>query len=103
MKEIQILVLSSHEEILKTVLRLIHSQPGWEAKGVHSSEEALNLCKQNLFDLILIGSGISDQETWDFKKEVSKINPSLPIIQHYGGGSGLLFGEISQALNLDPA
>jgi len=28
-----------------------------------------------------------------------KVNPAVIIIQHYGGGSGLLNNEILQALN----
>lgn len=100
MKEIKILVLCAHSEILKTILRLIQTQEGWTGIGASVISEALKQGSDSSFDLVLLGSGFSEPEYREFKKEIKKIQPNIPIIQHYGGGSGLLFGEIQYALSL---
>lgn len=60
-------------------------------------EQALMLFKTSSFDLILIGAGLKTEE----EELITNINRSIkkiPVVRHYGGGSGLLFTEIFQAL-----
>jgi hypothetical protein len=46
--------------------------------------------------LILIGAGITENDEKELRKKLKKQN--TPIVNHYGGGSGLLYAEIYQAL-----
>ena len=99
MKErIHILVIGRHEHILETVVRLINAQPNWNARGTMTDEQAIEIFKQETFDLVLIGGGVEEASETKFKMEFEKINPHVKIIRHYGGGSGLLFNEIMEAL-----
>lgn len=96
MKLVQILMVGAHQEILKTILRLINANPEWNAIGAESEAEAIDLFKQKTFDLVLIGAGIQDES--EMKKELMLLQPDIVCIDHYGGGSGLLTSEIIQGL-----
>ena len=98
MQKIQILVICHHEEILQTILRLINNSERWEAVGTADDEKAVELFHQHPFDLILLGSGISEEAEKKLRKIFTHQNPQIKIIQHFGGGSGLLSNEIEAAL-----
>ena len=99
MKKIQILVICNHEEILQTILRLINNNEQWVAIGTGADERAIELFHQHVFDLVLLGSGISEASENKLRKIFVHQNPELKIIQHFGGGSGLLSNEIYAALS----
>lgn len=98
MQPIEILVIGKHEEIMQTIARLINQKEEWQAKLAYSTSEALGLCLNESIRLVLIGAGIADEEISDLKHELAKQRPALPVVKHYGGGSGLLFAEIYQGL-----
>jgi DNA-binding NtrC family response regulator len=102
MKKVQILVICTHEEILQTILRLINNNERWNAAGTSNVENAIELFHQHAFELVLLGSGISGEEENKIKKIFTHQNPQIKIIQHFGGGSGLLSNEIEAALNNNP-
>jgi hypothetical protein len=99
MSKIEILVICRHEGILQTVVRLINNNPEWHGTGAITDDEAITVFTTLHFKLVLLGSGIekeSEDKLWTtFKAH----NPQIIIVEHYGGGSGLLFAEIYQALN----
>jgi hypothetical protein len=99
MKKIQILVICNHEEILQTILRLINNNEKWEAMGTGAEERAIELFHQHTFDLVLLGSGISEESENKLRKIFLHQNPEIMVIQHFGGGSGLLSNEIQAALS----
>jgi len=92
-KEINILVVGKHPEIMKTILRLINNKPGWSGTGAFNANEALD--QVAAADVVLLGAGLSEAETAQLKAGFS-----VSVVQHYGGGSGLLYAEIYQALGL---
>jgi len=96
MKEVEILAVGAHKEILKTVLRLINANEDWNASGAGNEKEAVDLFKQKEFDLVLFGAGIPDEK--ELKKKLQSLNPDIICVDHYGGGSGLLKCEILQGL-----
>lgn len=95
MKKVEILVIGKHPEIMATILRLINNKPEWSGTGVTSVSEAIEKSNDILFNLILLGVGLSEDEKAHLKSYFN-----IPVIQHYGGGSGLLHSEICQALNI---
>lgn len=98
MDKIQILVIGRHKEILETVLRLVNNNAAWSATGAATDEEAIALFTSQYFKLVLLGGGI-EQESEDRLCAAFKTHrPDIIIVQHYGGGSGLLAAEIYQAL-----
>lgn len=96
--KLNILVMGRHPQILETILRLINAQPDWHAIGVLTDNEAIEKFRENNFDLVLIGGGVEEESELKLKVEFEKVNPQIKIIPHYGGGSGLLFNEINEAL-----
>jgi hypothetical protein len=97
--DVKILVIGRHESIMQTVLRLIHEHPGWSALGALTDEEAIFLFETDKFDLVLLGGGVEASSEQYLRATFATINPKIIIIQHYGGGSGLLSNEIMEALD----
>ncbi|WP_179415788.1 hypothetical protein HDF19_20665 [Mucilaginibacter sp. E4BP6] len=98
MEPINILAIGTNTEILPVILRLLNNKPGWQATGASSLTEALAFGSDQKFDLVLIGGGIDNNETLIIKESFI----GTPIAIHYGGGSGLLYAEVYQALNIMP-
>ncbi|MCF8255790.1 MAG: hypothetical protein K9H61_12550 [Bacteroidia bacterium] len=96
---VEILVIGRHPDILATVLKSINKHPNWHSHGAIKDVDALALAQKHTFDLVLLGGGILDEEELKLKKDLLTIQPNLTIIQHFGGGSGLLFNEIQMALD----
>jgi len=99
MKEINILAVGTNTEILPVILRLLNNKPNWQATGASTLTEVLTIAAEKQFDVILIGGGIDEQDTLVIKNAF----PQIPVVLHFGGGSGLLYAEIYQALNIMPA
>ncbi len=98
MKQLSILIIGRHRQIMETVVRLIESQQGWRAKGALTDEEAEVFFQGEKFDLVLIGGGVEETSEQRLREVFLKKNPDIKIIRHYGGGSGLLFNEIHEAV-----
>ncbi|WP_241258581.1 hypothetical protein [Flavobacterium sp. Sr18] len=100
METTNILYIGRHPEILETVIRLINANEIWNGVGVMNDEEAKEIFLKKDFSIVLLGSGIheeSEAELCSFFKNKNP-NPNISIVQHYGGGSGLLKSEILLAL-----
>ena len=95
---ITILVYGKHPDILATVLRLINKTPNWRGEGSTEIEEILDLFRRNSYNLVLLGGGIEAAEEQILRAKLIAINPNIKIIQHYGGGSGLLKAEVELAI-----
>jgi DNA-binding NtrC family response regulator len=103
MEKVSILYFGKHPEISATVIRLINSRENWTGKGVSDIAAAINLIRESPFNIILLGCGIPEPEELQFKDYLRLTHPAIKVIQHYGGGSGLLFNEILEALHNSPA
>jgi len=99
MDKIEILVIGRHPEILQTVVRLVNNNPEWNATGVITDDEALTVFNTQTFKLVLLGGGIEKESEDMLCASFTAQNADIIIVQHYGGGSGLLSAEIYQALN----
>ena len=95
---VKILAVCANAEILKVILRLINANENWSATGSSSPSDAIELLLTGDFDLLLIGSGLTEAEEDNLIEYVQGNRPDTRIIKHYGGGSGLLSAEIYQAL-----
>lgn len=94
----KILYIGRHTEILDTVVRLINANDNWFGIGAETDVEAISLFSQYDFTLVLLGCGI-EKESEDYLTALFKnLKPNVPVIQHYGGGSGLLANEVFIAI-----
>jgi hypothetical protein len=98
MSKTLILAIGRHQEILQTVVRLVNNNPEWECTGVITDEEALEAFMAKHYRLVLLCNGITPQSEEKLCTAFRVHNPGIIIVQHYGGGSGLLSAEIWQAL-----
>ncbi|MBB6240140.1 hypothetical protein HDC90_004804 [Pedobacter sp. AK013] len=94
-----ILYIGRDTEITTVMNRLLNARPEWKGICVCSDNEAISLCKEQHIDLVLLGNGIDAECEKVLRAKLTGIKPGLKIIQHYGGGSGLLYGEIMSAIN----
>jgi hypothetical protein len=94
----QILAICTHAGILETILRLINNNPAWHAVGSLSVEDAKTLLSAEGIDLVLLGNGLSPEEEKDITDHAQAVNNQIRLVQHFGGGSGLLSAEIYGAL-----
>ena len=99
MSTIKILYTGRHPEILETVVRLINQNENWEGYGAAGNDEAMRLFRQIEFEIVLLGCGIPAEEETHLNEVFASHRPKCKIIQHYGGGSGLLSNEILAALS----
>ena len=93
MENIEILVVGKHEQIMKTIIRLIDAKTQWKGHAAFTVEESMKLAKSFAFNVVLLGAGLTTAESDDLRSSFT-----VPVIQHYGGGSGLLFAEIYEAI-----
>ena len=98
MSKIEILVICRHEGILQTIVRLVNNNPDWNATGVATDDDAIAAFNSHPFKLVLLGSGIEKESEDKLCAAFKAHNPDIIIVEHYGGGSGLLAAEIYQAL-----
>lgn len=97
--KVNILAIGRHEEILETVLRIINKSENWTASGALTDEKAIALFEEQKFDIVLLCAGIEEECEAVLRNTFTEKNPEIIIIQHYGGGSGLLSNEIIHALS----
>jgi hypothetical protein len=98
MKKTNILYIGRHLEISDVVVRLINTNKDWMGIGVVEDQKALEIFLKMEFSLVLLGSGIFINEELALCDFFRNHNPKIKIIQHYGGGGGLLSNEILNAL-----
>lgn len=98
MNKTEILVVGRHPQIMETVLRLINANENWNATGALTDEEAIELFHRHTFKLVLLGGGVETESEKKLRSLFTYQNPDIIIVQHFGGGRGLLFNEITEAL-----
>ena len=97
--KINILAIGRNEEILQTLVRIIQKNDTWHGVGAATDEEAILVFDQLHPAIVLLSNGIEDESEKKLRNYFSSKNPDIIIIQHYGGGSGLLSNEILHALH----
>jgi hypothetical protein len=84
---------------MEIVVRLINANENWEGIGAITDEEAMRIFQKENIEIVLLGSGIDEESEAMLDAFFRKVNSKIKIIQHYGGGSGLLKSEILLALS----
>jgi hypothetical protein len=94
MEKKHILAVCAHPDILKTIARLIGNNPEWDCITAPGYEEAIAIFDSTYIDMVLLGSGIAPADEEKLADICANQSPVVNIVQHYGGGSGLLYAEI---------
>jgi hypothetical protein len=97
--KLDILAVGRDEAILQVVQRLINSHENWIATIVGTDEQALAAFEQKRFPIVFVCAGVTAEEEEALRQCLSRLDPSVTVIRHYGGGSGLLENEVRGILD----
>ncbi|WP_281633063.1 hypothetical protein [Flavobacterium luteolum] len=100
MKQLQFLLLGKNEAILAILLRLVNADENWNGVAFNNEKEAQEYFQNNKIDIVLLSSAIEDHVEKEFTSFCLKHQPDVEVIEHFGGGSGLLKSEILHRLHL---
>lgn len=94
MKTLHFLVIGKNQEILDTLKRIIENNEGWTAEIQSDENFCYEYIKENTVDIVLLSSGLEDDFEKNIKAFCSGLDKDVKVIDHYGGGSGLLKNEV---------
>jgi len=103
MKNLNFLVIGKNQEILDTLKRIIENNEGWNAEIVSDECVCQDYIKENKVDIVLLSSGLEEKFENEIKSFCENLDKEVKVIDHYGGGSGLLKNEVYALFpNLQP-
>lgn len=94
MKTLNFLVIGKNQEILQTLKRIIENNDGWKAEIQSDETICPDYIKENEVDIVLLSSGLDEKFENEIKDFCSALDKDVKVIDHYGGGSGLLKNEV---------
>ncbi|WP_163410787.1 hypothetical protein [Flavobacterium ajazii] len=100
MKKYNFLILGKNQPILEILIRLVNANENWNAVGFNDEKMAQDYFIANKPDFVLLSSAIEDHVEKEFAAFCTEAHPEVEIIEHFGGGSGLLKSEILHRLYL---
>ena len=86
-----VVIFGGNKDIVELLVRLIGNYPEFTASGFQDDQEVL--APGIPMDVLLLSSGVSPADEALVRDAIS-----VPIIQHFGGGSGLLRAELQPFL-----
>jgi len=98
MEKVQILSIGRDPVLLQKLSGFINENPKWESTATVDDEVAIEIFHQRKFEIILFIDNIEEASQ---KKLVSLFtfnDPEIIFIRHAGDSTGLLAGEIQEAL-----
>ncbi|MCS4238622.1 hypothetical protein [Myroides odoratus] len=94
MKTLNFLVIGKNTAILMTLKRIIEANKGWYATVTEDENALESFLNENKVDIILLSAGLDELIEIGIKAYALSIDPNIKVIQHFGGGSGLLKNEV---------
>ncbi|KAA2223972.1 hypothetical protein [Chryseobacterium sediminis] len=94
MKTLHFLVIGKNQEILETLKRIIENNEGWAAEIQSDENFCYEYIRDNTVDIVLLSSGLEEDFEKDIKIFCADLHKDVKVIEHYGGGSGLLKNEV---------
>jgi hypothetical protein len=94
MENLRVLVLGKNQQILETLERVFIKIKFVQTSFLSNENESYYFLKENKMDAILLSSGLSSEFEISIMNYAATNFPSIKVIPHYGGGSGLLRSEI---------
>lgn len=96
---LNILAIGRDRDILEVVQRLINSHEHWVATIVTTDKEAITAFIQQRHPIVFVCAGVTAEEEQALKERLLQLDPSVTVIRHFGGGSGLLENEVRAILD----
>ncbi|SMP21322.1 hypothetical protein [Chryseobacterium profundimaris] len=103
MNTLHFLVIGKNQEILDTLKRVIENNEGWKADIQMDENACYDTIRNTNIDIVLLSSGLEEQFEKNIKTFCENLDKNVKVIEHYGGGSGLLKNEVYTLFpNLQP-
>ena len=99
MEKIQILSIGRDPVLLQKLSRFINENPKWESTGTVDDETAIEIFHQRKFDIVLLIDEIEAESEKKLRSLFTFSDPEIIFIKHTGDSTGLLAGEIQEALD----
>ena len=94
-----ILSFATNKEILAIMDRLINKHDAsWQGFRAADLEAAKTKLSEHDIDVVLLGAGTDVAEREALELHCQSLGKTPKFVSHYGGGSGLLYAEVEQAL-----
>ena len=90
----KVIALGTNEDIINTVVRLMDKMEGYQGKAVLTVEALKDCLTKDPHDIVLICSGYENETIATITQQAAAILPDIKVIEHFGGGSGLLLSEL---------
>ncbi len=94
MKALHFLIIGKNHEILQTLQRVIEKNESWKATLCTGEEESYGQIRENKPDLVFLSSGLEQETEARIRQFCRSVSPEIKVIDHYGGGSGLVKSEV---------
>lgn len=98
MNSIHFIVIGTNASIVRTLVRVISANENWTAFGCSDTNALYEHLKEVPTGVVLLSSGLDVATETAIKMQAIRITPTVKVIEHYGGGSGLLYTEVTMAL-----
>lgn len=98
MEKIQILSIGRDPVLLQKLSRFINENPKWESTATVDDEVAIEIFHQRKFDITLFIDNIEEASQKKLVSVFTFNDPEIIFIRHAGDSTGLLAGEIQEAL-----
>ena len=96
---IHVLSFSTNKEILAVMDRLVNQHSDdWTGHRAGDMMAAVDKLVEFPIDVILLGAGTDVEDRESLQQIIDDDGLKARIVVHYGGGSGLLYAEVEQAL-----
>lgn len=103
MNNLHFLVIGKNQEILDTLKRVIENNEGWTAQIITDEDACHEYIRSKSVDIVLLSSGLEEKFEKEIKEFCENLDKEVKVIDHYGGGSGLLKNEVYTLFpNLQP-
>lgn len=99
MEKIQILSIGRDPVLLQKLSRFINENPKWESTGTVDDETAIEIFHQRKFEIVLLIDEIEEESEKKFRSLFTFSDSEIIFIKHNGDSTGLLAGEIQEALD----
>lgn len=99
MKALHFLVIGKNPEILETLKRVIEKNEGWKATCCTGEKESCEQIRESKPNLVFLSSGLEQAAETRIREFCRSVSPEIKVIDHYGGGSGLVKSEVESCFS----
>ena len=91
-----VLIIGADPEITTVIERLVNGFQGFRGEAITSIRDLALKLADSQFDVLLLGAGFTKAQETQIRETASSVAPYTRVIEHYGGGSGLLLEELKR-------